>query len=149
MDIILREATQEDLPAMLGLYRHLSPGDPPVAPADAARHWAALLDTALAHPLVAEAEGLIVASCLLLVVPNLTRGGRPFALIENVVTHADYRRRGCASRVLRHAQAIARAANCYKIMLATGRTDEGVLRFYETVGFRRGGKTFFEMRWTD
>jgi hypothetical protein len=36
-------------------------------------------------------------------------------------------------------------AGCYKVMLASGR-DEGTLRFYETRGFKRGGKTFFEAR---
>lgn len=149
MTTILRMAADGDLPAMLALYRHLSPEDPPLDPVAARPAWEALLASTLSQLLVADVDGLIAASCLLLLVPNLTRGGRPFAIVENVVTHADYRRRGLATRVIGLAEERAKAANCYKLMLATGRKDEGVLHFYEQVGFTRGGKTFFEMRWTD
>jgi GNAT superfamily N-acetyltransferase len=86
------------------------------------------------------------ATCLLLIVPNLTRGGRPFAVVENVVTLAEHRRKGLGMALMKAAQDRAWAANCYKIMIATGRKDEGVLRFYEEAGFKRGGKTFFEAR---
>ena len=66
-----------------------------------------------------------------------------------MVTHSDHRRQGLGTRLLALASKRAQAANCYKLMLATGRSDEGVLRFYEQAGFTRGGKTFFEMRWVD
>ncbi len=149
MSVILRVAKPDDLPEMLALYRHLSPEDPPLDPAAALPDWEALTGSPMAHLLVAECDGVVASSCLLLIIPNLTRGGRSFAIIENVVTHADYRRRGLATRLLSLAQGRAISANCYKLMLATGRQDVGVLDFYEKAGFRRGGKTFFEMRWTD
>jgi len=142
-----RDAGPDDLPGLLALYRHLTPGDPPLDPADAQPDFEALLRSEIAQLLVAEANGALVATCLLLIVPNLTRGGRPFAIVENVVTHAAHRRRGIATHLLHMARDRARAANCYKMMLTTGRSDEGVLHFYEQVGFTRGGKTFFEMRW--
>jgi hypothetical protein len=37
-------------------------------------------------------------------------------------------------------------ANCYKVMLATGSPKPETLRFYESAGFERGGKTFFQAR---
>ena len=141
MSPTFRLATSDDLPAMLALYRHLSPEDPLLEPEQVRADYARLL--------VADVGGAVVASCLLLIVPNLTRGGRPFAIIENVVTHSDHRRQGLGTRLLALASKRAQAANCYKLMLATGRSDEGVLRFYEQAGFTRGGKTFFEMRWVD
>jgi ribosomal protein S18 acetylase RimI-like enzyme len=147
MKAILRTAALADLPGLLALYRHLSSSDPVIDPDAARPDYEALIGSPFTHLLVAELDSMIVASCLLLIIPNLTRGGRPFAIIENVVTHADFRRLGLATSLLRLAQARAREANCYKLMLATGRTDEGVLRFYEQAGFMRGGKTFFEMRW--
>ena len=147
MTILLRDATSTDLSAILSLYRDLSPTDPVLAADDAKPDYARLIGSEIAHLLVAEVDGHIVASCLLLIVPNLTRGGRPFAIIENVVTQEDHRRQGLGALLLHHAGDRAQAANCYKLMLATGRTDEAVLRFYERAGFKRGGKTFFEMRW--
>jgi len=131
---------------MLALYRHLSPEDPPVAPAVAEAAWHALLHSGLTTVFVAEAEGRAVASCTLVIVPNLTRGGRSYGVIENVVTHAAHRRRGLGQAVLRAALEAAWAADCYKVMLASGSKQEATLRFYETAGFTRGSKTFFEVR---
>ncbi len=131
---------------MLALYRHLSPEDPPVAPAVAEAAWHALLHSGLTTVFVAEAEGRAVASCTLVIVPNLTRGGRAYGVIENVVTHAAHRRRGLGQAVLRVALEAAWAADCYKVMLASGSKQEATLRFYETAGFTRGSKTFFEVR---
>lgn len=140
----IRPARAADLPGMLALYRHLNPEDPPLAPEAAALSWAALL--ARATVFLAEAEGLPVASCTLVVVPSVLRGLRPYALVENVVTHAGWRRRGLGHAVLHAALAAARAEGCYKVMLATGSKEPGTLRFYETAGFAAGTKTFFEWR---
>ena len=93
--------------------------------------------------IVAVEDGLIVASCTLVVVPNLTRGARSYGLIENVVTHAAFRRRGLGRRVLHHALAMAWELRCYKVMLLTGSREESTLRFYERAGFKRGVKTGF------
>lgn len=88
-------------------------------------------------------EGRLVASCLLAIIPNLTRGGRPYGLIENVVTHADFRKRGLATGLLHHALEQAWRVRCYKVMLMTGRKDEATLRFYRQAGFVAGAKTAF------
>ncbi|MBL6455492.1 GNAT family N-acetyltransferase [Belnapia sp. T6] len=137
----IRAAEARDLDQLLVLLRHLNPADPPVPPEAAARAWAALL----AHPgvtvFLAEAAGEAIASCTLIQVPNLTRGTRPYAFIENVVTHAAHRRRGHGRAVLAAALSAAWAAGCYKAMLLTGSTQEATFRFYEGAGFRRGEKT--------
>ncbi len=142
----IRVATEADCGAMLALYRHLNPRDPDPDAEAARRAWSALVGSGMATVLVVEKQGALVASCTLVVVPNITRHARPYALVENVVTHAAHRNRGLGKRVLRAALDAAWAAGCYKVMLATGRTDEAVLRFYESAGFERGGKTFFQAR---
>jgi GNAT superfamily N-acetyltransferase len=86
-----------------------------------------------------------VTSCTLIVIPNLTRRGAPYALIENVVTHADHRRAGHGRAVLKAAVAAAWAAGCYKVMLLTGRKDAGTLAFYLRAGFEQS-KTGFQIR---
>ena len=145
-DTIFRPARNDDLHGVLELYGHLNPDDLPVSPAAAELPWSSLLRSGLTTIFVAEEDGRLVSSCTLIVVPNLTRGGMSYALIENVVTHADYRRRGFGHRVLKVALEAAWAANCYKVMLATGSKQEATLRFYESVGFDCGGKTFFQAR---
>ncbi len=60
---------------------------------------------------------------------------RPFAVIENVVTHADYRNKGYASALLEKVSEIAREHRCYKAFLETGSNKESTLNFYKRNGF--------------
>jgi GNAT superfamily N-acetyltransferase len=131
---------------MLDLYQHLNPQDPRVAEAVAAKPWAAMLDSALIRLIVAEVEGALVSSCMLVIVPNITRGARSFGVIENVVTHAAHRGQGLGRAVLAAAVEAAWQADCYKVMLATGSRQGSTWRFYEGAGFSRATKTHFEVR---
>ena len=98
------------------------------------------------HLIVNEVDGKIVSSCVCVIIPNLTRGIRPYALIENVVTHSDYRGMGHATACLDFARDIAVKADCYKIMLLTGSHEASTLRFYERAGYNRTEKTGFIQR---
>lgn len=145
MAAIIRRAVSEDLSELLALYAELSVGDQLPTPEAAAATWAQLLGSEMISVLVAEQDGRAVASCVLVTVPNLTRNQKPFALIENVVTSTALRSQGLGKRIIRAAIDQAWAAGCYKVMLMTGRTDPGVLAFYEACGFQRG-KTAFQIR---
>ncbi len=142
----IRFGRAEDLPGVLALYRHLHPQDPTPDPMAAEKAWSALLSSDTTAVVVADAGSLLVASCTLAIIPNLSRGARPYGVIENVVTHADHRRRGLGRAVLSAAVERAWSMNCYKVMLATGAREETTLAFYEAAGFLRGGKTYFEVR---
>ena len=96
--------------------------------------------------LVIEDEGTIVSSCILVIVKNLTRNARPYALIENVVTHEDYRKKGYGTAILKRAMEIAKEENCYKVMLMTSSKEEQIFRFYEKSGFDSEEKTAFIKR---
>jgi GNAT superfamily N-acetyltransferase len=146
VEAIVRAAEEPDLPELLRLYRHLHPHDPPLEAATAERVWATLLASGFVTVIVAQAAERLVSSCTLAIVPNLSRGGRSYGVIESVVTHADCRRQGLGRRVLAHALDLAWQADCYKVHLATGSTRETTLRFYEGAGFQPGGKTYFEAR---
>ena len=72
--------------------------------------------------------------------------GRPFALIENVVTRREHRKRGYGRQLVKHAIEAARQQGCYRVTLMTGSRREETLRFYESAGLRRDTKTAFEAR---
>jgi GNAT superfamily N-acetyltransferase len=140
----IRELGESDLPALLRLYKHLHVADEPSPDrASVEAVWRELLSTPRIRYFGAVVEGRLVSSCNLTVVPNLTRGCRPYGLIENVVTHAAHRSRGLGKAVLAHALAFSWSQGCYKVMLMTGRKDEGTFRFYESAGFDRHDKQAF------
>ena len=120
---MIREAAANDLNALLSLYLHLHEKGLPDDEARLMAAWDKILSNPDHHVIVYEQNGQIVSSCVCVVVPNLTRGARPYALVENVVTRADRRGRGYAGACLARAREIARAAGCYKIMLLTGAKD--------------------------
>ena len=143
MPVTIREVADDELFALLCLYARLHPEDEMVPLGEAAPLWKALRQDPNHLYWGAYWNGSLVATCTLIVVPNLTRGGRPYGLIENVVTHPEYRRRGLGTAVLRHALQIAWERGCYKVMLLTGSKNESTLLFYEKAGFERGVKTGF------
>jgi|SRR3954447_947386 GNAT superfamily N-acetyltransferase len=145
-EAIVRCATQEDLREVLSLYQHLHTHEPQLEAAKAERVWMTLLASNFVTVIVAQTAERLVSSCTLAIVPNLSRGGRSYGVIENMVTHADYRKLGLGRRVLAGALDIAARADCYKVHLATGSKRETTLRFYEGAGFQRGAKTYFEVR---
>ena len=85
--------------------------------------------------LVVEEEGKVVSSVQMAIIESLTHNVRPFAIIENVLTHKDYWKRGFASALLERATEIAREHNCYKVFLETGSNRESTLNFYKNNGF--------------
>jgi len=135
-----------DLAPLLGLYRHLNPKDPPLDSATAEAIWRDTRGSSWCLYIGGFEGGQLVSACTITVIPNLTRAGRPYALIENVVTDAAFRGRGWGRKVLSAALDLAWARNCYKVMLLTGRKDDGIIRFYERCGFRRDDKLGFVAR---
>ena len=137
---------RDELDGLMALYGQLHPEDPAVLPGQLHALWDEVCDDGSLFYIVVDEGGELVASCTLAVVKNLTRGLRPYGVIENVITRRDARRRGYGTMALRKAVEIAKENGCYKVMLLTGAKDEGTLRFYENAGFLRGEKTGFITR---
>jgi GNAT superfamily N-acetyltransferase len=142
--MVIREIHGSELPALLELYKDLHTSDVPLPSPDVV---AGVWDTIQKNPDLKYfgvfVDGALVSSCTLSVIPNLTRGCRPYGLIENVVTHPEFRRQGLGRSVLQHALAAAWSRGCYKVMLLTGRKDEATFSFYESSGFDRHAKQAF------
>lgn len=140
---MVREAEREDLKGILELYLCLHETSVPRQSEHLAHTWKQILEDENHHLIVNEMEGKIVSSCVCVIIPNLTRNVRPYAFIENVVTHTDFRGRGLAAECLDHAKEIAQQNGCYKMMLLTGSHDEKTLDFYKRAGYNSVDKTAF------
>jgi len=146
-EIEIRAAEPADLPGLGRLYHQLHPHDATLQAEHAERILRRFMQIEGSAVYIAIDAGVIASTCALAVIPNLTRGGMPYGVIENVVTDSDHRRRGHGARVLRHAIEAAWACGCYKTMLLTGSKDPATFRFYEAVGFEQS-KTGFQIRRT-
>jgi GNAT superfamily N-acetyltransferase len=77
-----------------------------------------------------------------MVLSNLTRGARPFMLVENVVVTAARRRAGIGAALMDAAVTLARDSRCYKIQLLSRASRHGAHAFYESRGFRTSAQGY-------
>lgn len=140
---MIREARDNDLKQILELYLYLHETAVPEETEHLHTVWEKILNDENHHLIVCEVQGKIVSSCVCVIIPNLTRNVRPYAFVENVVTHKEYRGKGYATACLNYAKAIAEENDCYKMMLLTGAKDEKTLRFYQNAGYNSSDKTAF------
>ena len=142
---MVREVKEDELKELLELYLHLHEKSIPEMSEHLDKTWKTIIQDENHHIIVKVVDDKIVSSCVCVIIPNLTRNIRPYAFIENVVTHADYRGKGYATECLNYAKEIAEKANCYKMMLLTGSKTESTLRFYQNAGYNSTDKTAFIM----
>ena len=88
---MIREIKTNELFKLLELYTHLHELGVPEHSHHLQKTWDKICGDENHHIIVCEIDGKIVSSCVCVIIPNLTRNIRPYAFIENVVTHSDYR----------------------------------------------------------
>jgi ribosomal protein S18 acetylase RimI-like enzyme len=143
----IRLATESDLPRIVELLAQLSPDDPEredtSSPLPYNYH---LVFREMAQGkqqlLVAEVRRKIVGTLVLVIVPNLSHKGTPFAIIENVVVDEKQRSKGIGEALITHAIEEARKAGCYKVSLTSNKRRTEAHRFYERLGFGRTHEAF-------
>lgn len=139
---MIREAEYKDLEQLLTLYLHLHETKLPDSK-NLFHIWNKIVNDENYHIIVCETDGKIVSSVTCVIIDNLTRNVRPYALIENVVTDLNHRNKGYATACMRFAKDIAVKNNCYKIMLLTGSENEATHNFYKSLGYASNIKTAY------
>lgn len=134
----IRIAKQDDLNGILKLYKELRDNDPVVTVNELSSTWLEIQNNPHLILVVAEIDGCLASTCQLGVIPTLTNAGKPFGVIEHVITSENYRRRGLSQQVLGRALELAWELDCYKVILLSGETRFSAHRLYEKVGFKSG-----------
>ena len=137
-----RLADAADFDAIMGLYHQLQPNDPIVERQRLLQTFEIILNDPRLHIFVFE-DQKILATCYLNIVPNLTRGTRSYAIIENVVTDNAVRNQGIGQQLMNYVLDFAWQQECYKVMLQTGAKREAVHQFYKSCGFTDQNKQAF------
>ena len=83
---MIREAIDSDFDDLLKLYMQLHDNPFPEKDGRVTAVWNQIMSDRNHHIIVAEENGRLVSSCVCVIIPNLTRGQRPYAFIENVIT---------------------------------------------------------------
>ena len=138
---IIRSAVISDIPRILDLYRQLtittSPAESGIDPTE--EDFRSILTRIKAVPglelLVAEEGAELVGSLMLLIVPNLSHKGLPWALIENVIVDKCCRRNGVGLQLMQYAINRAREAGCYRVGLSSDNRRKEAHEFYRSLGF--------------
>lgn len=139
----IRKAKEGDLEGILKLYGQMHINEVFKKDEKTIKIWKKILEYKDLYVLAGIKDDEVIATCIIIIVPNLTHNQRPYALIENVVTDKNHRKKGYALQILEYAKEIALNENCYKIMLLASSKEKGVLQFYEKAGYNRKDKTAF------
>jgi GNAT superfamily N-acetyltransferase len=136
MESAVRLAEFRDLQGLLTLYKALRPHDPELPAQQAEARWRELLAQSHIRVVVAESDGSLASTCMIALVTNLASGGRPFGVIEHVITLPQFRGRGLARATLQYALDFAWSQSCCKVMLLSGMQRAEAHALYESLGFR-------------
>ena len=144
----VRRAVEEDIPRILELYRELtittsdaeslrkpSPGD--------YRQVFNEIDAAQGHELlVLQYSEDVVGTLALIIVPNLSHSGCPWAIAENLIVDQRYRRQGLGRLLMEYAVTRAQQARCHKLVLTSDKRRDDAHRFYRSLGFESSAEGF-------
>ena len=137
----VRLATVEDLPRLIELLAQLELDAPreargPPLPQSYRRAFEEIANDPRQQLFVLDDGGRLAGSACLVIVPNLTHEGRPYAIVENVVVDEASRSSGYGELLMRHVMAEAQRAGCYKLALTSNKQRPDAHRFYRRLGFR-------------
>jgi GNAT superfamily N-acetyltransferase len=136
LNTIIRSAKPDDLSGILALYSELRPNDPDLTEDAARTLLSRIIDDPALELIVCECEHVLVSTCMLAIVTSLASGGRPFGVIEHVVTLSQFRRRGLGRATLQFALDLAWTRGCYKVILLSGVQRTEAHSLYESLGFK-------------
>ncbi len=133
----IRPIAHGDLSELTSLYRHLYPRYHIFAAALARDAFAQATEEPGRTILAGFLDKQLVSACTLIMIPNATWVGKPAALLENVVTHADHRQKGYASAVVGCAVKLAWRVGGVKVLVLAGFSDPAMLGLCAATGFER------------
>ena len=143
IDIIIRTATENDLPDILNLYSQPDIDDGKILNIDNAKDIFTNIKTYPDYNIyVAEMNGKIVGTFSLAILDNLAHMGSKSGLIEDVVVFQLYQRQGIGKQMMQYAIEICKSKSCYKVGLSSNVKRDNAHEFYKSLGFKIHGYSF-------
>lgn len=137
--MIIRKAQKDDYKAIFVLLQELTGNISMIDQQLGLRKWHQIIEHPGTTVFCAQINDDLVSTATLHILPNMTFNGRPYALIENVITSVNYRGQNIGRQLMLEIMETAWQADAYKIMLLTGK-QTGAKEFYEKLGFTEDQK---------
>ena len=146
MQVLIRQATVDDLSDILSLYAQPDMDNNKVISLENAKE---LFDQFSQYPnyhlyvaCYSNADNKVVGTFALLVMHNIGHQGSPSAIVEDVVVSSSHQSQTIGSEMMTHAMVLARQAGCYKLALSSNQKRQRAHTFYESLGFEKHGYSF-------
>jgi GNAT superfamily N-acetyltransferase len=141
--IIFCELEDRHLPSLMKLYEQF--GSPVDTDYDYIENFRKSIEQGIKYFGAVDGD-IVVSTCYVAIIPNLTHAGKPIAFIENVITDEKYRRQGLGRIVMQMAIDYAKECNCNKACLLSYAYREKAHKFYDSLGFDGNSKRGFMIK---
>ena len=142
--LVVRGIERGEVAAAAGIINEgtLAPGAEDPERVD--EYWAAVEDvrSRRGDVLVAVEDGVVLGVCQLIVFRHFQHTGGWCAELESVYVRSDRRGEGIGAKMLESAEALARAAGCYRVQLTSRNVRVDAHRFYVAHGYEQAAQGF-------
>ena len=145
----VRPATADDIPYILKLYGEQLAIDATEAemrrnpsPEDYLRVFSEISSLPGCELIVVEEYGEVIGTTMLMIVPNLSHKGLPWAVVENVVVDEEHRRKGIGKLMMNYCEKKAEEAGCNKVQLLSNKSRKEAHEFYQSIGYDASAEGF-------
>lgn len=147
--VLIRVAVNKDIPRILELYdEQLTIGtteaekQQDISLDDYVRVFNKINTLPGCELIVAEENGEVIGTSMLMIVPNLSHKALPWAIVENVVVDKKHRRRRMGKLLMNYCEKKAKEAGCYKVQLLSNKTRKEAHEFYKSIGYKSSAEGF-------
>jgi ribosomal protein S18 acetylase RimI-like enzyme len=135
--VTFRDARREDVPAIVALLADdVIGGEREAAPDEAyQKAFEQVQSDPRSRLIVAEADGRVVGTLQLSMLPGLSRHGTLRAEIEGVRVATQHRSQGLGRTMIEWAVGQAREQGCGLVQLTSDKRRHDAIRFYKSLGF--------------
>src|SRR5437588_11539189 len=143
MDVSIQEAKEQDLPAIIDLYKQLDVSkSEPLSIEDATQIFRKINTYPDYKLYVAVKDGQTVGTFTLLIMACLAHQGKPSGIVEDVVVDEQWRGKGVGKLMMQFAMDYCKRAGCSKLALSSNMKRVAAHQFYESLGFQKHGYSF-------
>lgn len=139
--MIIRQATESDLPKIIELFHEMD-GEDGLAPEGYGAIWNKINQYPYYKIFVIEDREIVIGTCSLIIIDNLGHQGAKLAVAENMIINQEFRGQGIGKQLMQFIMARAKEETCYKLMLSSNKKRTLAHKFYEQLGFEQHGISF-------